>query len=187
MRFCIKHFVRLCSEELPILDPIYEFGSFQVPSQEIFADLRPFFPGHTYIGCDMRQGPGVDQILNLHDIDLPDETAGSILSLDTLEHVEYPRKAMEECYRILKPNGVCVISSVLDFPIHDYPSDYWRFTPEGFKSLLQAFDTVLVESLGKPEFPHTVVGVGVKGALPEDVKERLLGKLSYWKRTSDIT
>jgi len=130
MRQSIKDFAGIVSETLPIIEPIYEFGSFQVLEQIGFADLRPIFQHKEYVGCDMREGPGVDKILDLHAIDLPSNSVGVVLCFDTLEHVEYPREALKEIYRILKPNGMAVISSVMDFPIHDHPYDYWRFTPE---------------------------------------------------------
>jgi hypothetical protein len=38
MRESIKEFVKICAETLPIIEPIYEFGSLQVPGQEGFAD-----------------------------------------------------------------------------------------------------------------------------------------------------
>jgi hypothetical protein len=44
-----------------------------------------------------------------------------------------------------------------------YPYDYWRFTPEAFRSLLKPFKGVYVGSQGSRSFPHTVVGVGFKG------------------------
>ena len=56
MRESIKQFVKVVADKLPILEPIYEFGSLQVPGQESFADLRPFFPGKEYIGCDLKRG-----------------------------------------------------------------------------------------------------------------------------------
>jgi len=101
MRKSIKQFVQICTETLSIEDPIFEFGSFQVPTQIGFADLRPLFPNAKYIGADMREGPGVDMVLDLHDIALPSNTVGTFLLLDTLEHVEYPRQAIKEIYRIL--------------------------------------------------------------------------------------
>jgi len=174
MREPIRRFVRLVAETLPISEPIYEFGALQVPGQEGFADLRPFFPGKRYIGADMREGPGVDVILNLHNIDLPSESAGTVLVLDTLEHVEFPRKAMEETHRILKPNGILVISSVMCFPIHDYPYDYWRFTPEAFKSLLAPYTSSFVRSAGGSSFPQTIVGVGIKGSIPQDAMDEFV-------------
>lgn len=153
MRQLIKQFVKICADFLPIKEPIYEFGSLQVPGQEGFADLRPFFLGKKYIGSDVRNGPGVDLILDLHDIKLPSKSVGTILCLDTLEHVEYPRKAIEEIYRILREDGILIISSVMNFHIHDYPQDYWRFTPEGFRSLLKGFQSSIISFAGESNFP----------------------------------
>jgi len=182
MRESIKEFVGIVAETLPVSEPIYEFGSLQVPGQEGFADLRPIFEGKRYIGCDMREGPGVDLVLNLHAIDLPAESAGTVLILDTLEHVEFARKAVEEAHRILKPNGILVISSVMKFPIHDYPYDYWRFTPEGFRSLLKPFDSCFVDFAGDQQFPHTVVGLGFKGSLSREQTRDFTTKLGGWKK-----
>ena len=162
MRQLIRDFVEIVADTLPILEPVYEFGSFRVLGQEGFADLRPLFPGKKYVGCDIREGCGVDAKLDMHDIDLPPNFVGTVLSFDTLEHVEYPHKALEEMHRILKPGGIAVISSVLRFQIHDIPCDFWRFTPEGFKVLLRPFVKSFVGSAGNKSFPHTVVGVGVK-------------------------
>lgn len=180
MRESIKQFVRICVETLPIPEPVYEFGSLQVPEQDAFADLRPLFPGKKYVGADMRQGPGVDVILNLHDINLLSESVGTVLLIDTIEHVEYPRNAIEEVYRILKPNGIIIISSVMNFPIHDYPYDYWRFTPEAFRSLLKHFTSSFVDFAGESYFPHTVVGVGFKGNNLSDMA-KFFENLKLWK------
>ena len=182
MRESIKQFVKIVADTLSIPEPIYEFGSLQVPGQEGFADLRPLFAGKEYVGCDMQEGPGVDRILNLHDIDLPPETAGTVLMLDTLEHVEFVRKATEEAHRILKPDGILVISSIMNFPIHDYPYDYWRFTPEAFKSLLKNFETCIVDYAGEKLFPHSVVGVGFKGESPKLQIDEFTMKLEDWKK-----
>jgi SAM-dependent methyltransferase len=183
MRTLIREFVKLCSETLPIAEPIYEFGSLQVEGQEEFADLRPLFPGKQYVGADMRKGPGVDVILNLHHIELPSESVGTILILDTLEHVEFPRKAIENAYRILKPNGALIISSVMNYPIHNYPSDYWRFTPRGFMSLINPFAFSFVDSLGDPKFPHTVVGLAFKGSVPENHTQEFEKHCEIWKQS----
>ena len=43
----------------------------------------------------MREGPSVDVILDLHNIDLPSSSVGTVLLLETLEHVEYPYKALD--------------------------------------------------------------------------------------------
>lgn len=166
MRQSIKDFVSIAAAALPIGEPIYEFGAFQVPGQEGFADLRPYFPRKEYIGVDVREGLGVDKLLDLHNIDLPSGSVGTVLCFDTLEHLEHPLEALKQIHRVLKPDGVAVIGSVMNFPIHDYPRDYWRFTPEAFGLLLKPFAGSFVGSAGRKDFPHTVVGIGFKGALP---------------------
>jgi SAM-dependent methyltransferase len=181
MREQIRRFVQVVAEELPLQDPIYEFGALQVPGQEGFADLRPLFPGRPYYGCDMRQGPGVDLVLDLHAIELPASSAGTVLAVETLEHVEFVREAIAECYRILRQNGILVITSCMHFQIHDHPADYWRFTPEGFRSLLRPFPLSYVDWDGRPEFPHTVVGIGIKGAVPQPHMEALSRRAGEWK------
>lgn len=181
MRESIKLFVKICSKNLPISEPIYEFGSLQVHDQDGFADLRPFFPNKQYIGADIRNGSGVDVILNLHQVSLSSESVGTVLILDTLEHVEFPRKAVEESYRILKPNGILIMSSVMNFPIHNFPYDYWRFTPECFRSLLKPFNLSVVESVGTQTFPHTIIGIGFKGFIHKNFFTDIKRKLKLWK------
>ena len=128
------------------------------------ADLRGLFPGKEYIGADMREGKGVDRVLDLHNIDLPDASKAAVISCDTFEHVEYPRRAIKEIHRILKPDGLVVLTSVMNFAIHAYPNDYWRFTPGGFRSLLNIFEQVFVGDYElQSDHPETVVGIGFKG------------------------
>jgi SAM-dependent methyltransferase len=166
MRQAIREFMAIVADSLPISDPIYEFGSLILPGQEDVANLRQLFPGRTYVGVDMREGPGVDKVANLHEITLPDESVGTALCLETLEHVEYPHRALEEIFRIVAPGGVAVLSVPMDFPIHEFPHDYWRFTPEGIRSLLKPFPNAFVGYYGDERFPNGVVGIGFKGPVP---------------------
>jgi hypothetical protein len=72
------------------------------------------------------------------------------------------------------------ISSVMKFPIHNYPNDYWRFTPEGFKSLLKNFNKVIVSAVGEENFPIFIVGVGFKGSAPSVWSFKR--KLKQWQK-----
>lgn len=180
MRKSLWQYIDFVIRDLPINGPIYEFGSYQVEGTGQETDLRPLFPQHAFIGCDMRSGPGVDQVLNLHYIDLPDNTAGTVFLMDTLEHVEYPHQAAAEVYRILRPGGVLIMSSVLHFFIHETPNDFWRFTPDGFRSLLKPFQQSHVGWYGPDHFPQTLVAVAVKQA--EYPLEDYLGHYRAWNQ-----
>src|SRR3712207_58870 len=123
-------------------DPIVEFGSLQVERETQDADLRPLFAGRDFTGTDMRPGPGVDRVEDLRSLTFGDAEVGTAICLDTLEHCEDPPAACRELARVVADGGVCVISSVLLFDIHAYPNDYFRFTPEGFRTMLSGFDDV---------------------------------------------
>ena len=179
MRESIRQFMEIVTRTLPLQEPVFEFGALQLPGLEGVADLRPFFPGKAYVGCDMREGPGVDRVLNLHSIEEPSDSVGTVICLDTLEHVEFPHTALREIHRVLKPDGIAVLSSVLDFRIHATPYDYWRFTPDGFRSILGPFASSFVGYAGIDRFPHTIVGIGFKGC--EYPLEAFRTEFQSWK------
>src|SRR3954447_20214261 len=144
-------------------DPVVEFGSLQVePGQD--ADLRPLFAGRPFTGTDFRAGPGVDRVEDLRELTLEDSSIGTALCLETLEHVEDPFAAGRELARVVRADGgVCLVSTPLLLGIHGYPSDYWRFAPEGLRIVLREFDDVWVQGIGDPEMPISVVAVAARG------------------------
>lgn len=164
MRDNIKKFIEAVATSFPVPEPIYEFGALQVAGQVGFADLRPFFAGKHYVGCDFRVGPGVDEVRDIENMGLELGSAGTMLIVETLEHVRRPFAAIDEAWRALRPDGLCVITSAMNFPIHAHPYDYWRFTPSGFASLLEKFPARIVGTQGVPLNPHAVLGVGFKDA-----------------------
>ena len=173
MRDNLKQFVQLLTEVLDLPEPVLEIGSLQVEEQEAYADMRPFFGGRAYVGCDMRPGRGVECLADAHRLPFREGSAGTVLLLDTLEHVLSPALAVQEACRAAKEGGVVVLASVLNFPIHSFPSDYWRFTPAVFDYLLQPLRPRFVLSQGDAEFPHTIVGLAVKQSTPGERGERL--------------
>ena len=40
----------------------------------------------------------------------------------------------------------------MNFPIHGYPNDYWRFTPEAFRALAADFSRVMIFPAGRKNF-----------------------------------
>jgi len=147
---------------VPLADPIYEFGSLQWEGHDP-NDLRPLFAGRPYVGTDFQAGPGVDRVEDLRSLSLESGSVGTALCVDTLEHVEDPPQAVRELCRVTADGGVCLITSVMLFGIHGYPEDYFRFTPEGFRVMLNGFDDVFVCGIGHPDIPTWIVGVGAKG------------------------
>ncbi len=160
-QWLITTFVAELGQLIDLPEPIVEFGSLQVEADQA-NDLRVVLPGKTFIGTDIRPGPGVDRVENLRSLSFADGEVGTALCVDTLEHCEDPLTACREMHRVLRPGGICAVASVMFFPIHSYPYDYWRFTPDGFRLLLTNFDSVWARGVGHPLLPTHVVGVAAK-------------------------
>lgn len=164
MRMNTKAITRAFAENFGAAGPVVEVGALQVDGQHGWGDLRGFFPGVPYLGTDMRPGPGVDRVENFEGpTTFADGEAGTIISLDTLEHVYDVFAFVRELDRILAPGGMMLLTSVMYYPVHAHPSDYWRFTPEAFRRLVAPFGDCCVLAQGPEEFPHTVAAVMRKG------------------------
>ena len=168
MRDHNKAFCSLVAETFDCPSPVFEFGSYQVDGQEGYANLRELFATKSYVGCDMRPGPGVDRVEDVTAISLPDESAGTVLCIETFEHVFEVSKAFNEVFRLLKPGGIFVITSPLNFRIHGYPDDYWRMTPSCLRRQLSPYAARVSGFQGYHAFPHTVMGVGLKAPVTVD-------------------
>lgn len=158
----VRNFVTDCVARLELPDPVVEFGSMQVePDQP--TDLRPLFAGRDYTGTDFREGPGVDRVEDLRALTYADDSVGTAICLETLEHCEDPLTACRELARVVRPGGVALISTPLLLGIHGYPNDYFRYTPEGMRAILAPFDSVWTHGLGDPGMPLWVFAVAANG------------------------
>jgi hypothetical protein len=51
-------------------------------------------------------------------------------------------------HRVLKKGGSAIISAPFVWEIHNYPTDYWRFSDQGIKELMYRFSDLTVENCG---------------------------------------
>src|SRR3546814_17037135 len=114
MRPAVLEFARDVAGHLPIAEPLVELGARAAEGQEGIADLRGIFGAAEHIGCDIQEGLGVDRIEDIHALTFDDDSVGTIVCPETLEHVADPLRAVPAMHRVLWPSGVCAISSTLD-------------------------------------------------------------------------
>lgn len=123
------------AEHLPLLQPdrLLELGSRDVNGSPRFL----FAPPWQYLGVDMEPGPGVDLVCSSHRLPVPSYSFTTVLCLEMLEHDPDPFQTMREIARVLQPGGTAVLSTRgIGFPLHEHPKDYWRFTEDGLRILL---------------------------------------------------
>ncbi|WP_020468723.1 class I SAM-dependent methyltransferase [Zavarzinella formosa] len=86
--------------------------------------------------------------VNILSLPYPDATFDYVISDQVMEHIEgNPNAAFDECFRVLKPGGMVIHTTCFINPIHGFPSDYWRFTPNALSFLCRDKATIL-ESAG---------------------------------------
>ena len=61
----------------------------------------------------------------------------TVLCTFLLEHVFEPRKVIESIKRVLRPNGTLVLSTAFLDSYHPDPKDYWRFTKDSLREILE--------------------------------------------------
>lgn len=66
-----------------------------------------------------------------------------VISDQVIEHLENPKKAIDESHRVLKTGGIAVHTTCFMNAVHRYPKDYWRFTPEALNYLCHDFSDII--------------------------------------------
>jgi SAM-dependent methyltransferase len=147
---------RAVAETFDLAGPILEIGSQQVPGQEEIADLRPLFSNKPYLGLDVQSGPGVDLVADVEALPQATASVGTVIAMNTLEHVPRFWRGFDEIYRVLRPDGALLVSCPFYFHVHAYPSDYWRFTSEALELLLQPYPSRILGRQGPRRRPASV-------------------------------
>jgi len=134
-----------------LVPPVLETGALRKESAW-WADLREQlgFAREDWTGTDMQAGPTVDLVFKLGTLEgsLPRDAYGSVLCAETLEHISEPFLALLDLKAAMRPGAWILITMPFAFPIHDFPDDYWRFSPSGLRMMLEDAGFVNVETHG---------------------------------------
>lgn len=119
---------------------LIEFGT-KRSNPEIKTSHEDFFINKysTYTKTDFDNGIDVDIVADIHTCSnqLGLNKYDGIICMSVFEHIKRPWIASQELYKILKPNGYIYLSTHQTFPLHGYPSDYFRFSVDALKLIME--------------------------------------------------
>jgi SAM-dependent methyltransferase len=164
----------------------------EVGSRDVNGSVRPLVeradPAR-YVGVDIEEGPGVDEICDASDLvnHFGSEQFDVVLSTELLEHVQDWRQAVRQMKEVLRPGGTLLVTTrSRGFGVHAYPHDYWRYEPDDMRRI---FSDLKIESL---ERDPTRPGVFLKAQKPSGFEPAVLDDVELYsiirqRRALDVT
>jgi SAM-dependent methyltransferase len=61
----------------------------------------------------------------------------TVLAAEMLEHIPDPDSCVREIARVVRPGGRLLLTVPLIAPLHQWPFDFYRYTPRGIEALVQ--------------------------------------------------
>lgn len=132
---------------------VCEVGAYNV-NGTVRASIEAHGP-ESYLGVDIEAGPGVDLVADVGTLPerFPDGF-GLVVSTEMLEHVEDWRAAIKSLVHLVAPGGsLAVTTRSPGFPLHAYPIDTWRYTPENMREILASAKLRVASCDPDPEQP----------------------------------
>lgn len=81
--------------------------------------------------------------IDMQNLPYEDNSFDFVISDQVIEHLEDPKKAIKESYRVLKKGGIAIHTTCFINFLHVCPKDFWRFSPEALRHLCQNFSKII--------------------------------------------
>ncbi|SMF57869.1 Methyltransferase domain-containing protein [Xaviernesmea oryzae] len=109
----------------------------------------------TYVGLDVVAGPNVDVVMKqAYRLPVASESADIIFCGQVFEHVPYFWVTFLEMARVLRKDGIILLTAPSRGHRHSPPTDCWRFYPDGMLALAKFSGLELLYA--KTDFPKKV-------------------------------
>lgn len=126
---------------------LVDIGCGRMPYRKQFEPLVESYTGidHPKVSRLYTSANKPDVLADAKELPFPENSFDTALLIQVLEHVDSPDKVIKEAARVLKPNGVLIISVPFFYPLHDMPHDWGRYTSTALKSFVSQSSLRLVK------------------------------------------
>ncbi len=112
-------------------------GSFKAPSNATWLVLD----------CSREFCPHI--LGDAQNIPVKSNTVDCVKCTELLEHVELPERVLDEISRVLKPDGILILSVPFNVGVHGDPYDFQRFTDQKLTRMLKDnFNIIILKKQG---------------------------------------
>ncbi len=125
------------------------------------------FPGESTSAATCGPGPGVDRVEDVTAINLPDASAGTVLCIETFEHVFEVRQGVRRSVSPPQARGRFRDHVAAQLSDSRLPGRLLADDPQlPAGGMLEPYAARLSGFQGYHAFPHTVMGIGMKAPVP---------------------
>ncbi|HLX64953.1 MAG TPA: class I SAM-dependent methyltransferase [Planctomycetota bacterium] len=93
---------------------------------------------------------GVDLLADIARLPFADASVDAVICTYVLEHVADARACIDGIARVVKPGGYVYVAVPFLFPTHPDPLDRWRWTLDGLRHSMSAFEEIEAGNSGGP-------------------------------------
>lgn len=154
---------------------IIDLGCGKQPYRQFYEKLSK-----TIIAADIDQNENVSVLLEADRLPFIEESIDLVLFTEVIEHVSNPQLTLKEIARVLRVNGLLIITWPLFYPLHDFPKDFYRLTEFGMQTALNDCGLKLITMKRRGSLLsvlHTILGQCLSGACEAIKRIPLLGFL----------
>jgi len=172
-------------DSIPLMQGVViDIGGYKLGKRGQFRPPMHKVESWTYLNSDPKTQP--DLCCSAQKIPLADNTVDTILCCEVMEYLETPGEVLSEMYRILKPEGIAIITIPFLHPIHgDNLADRQRWTALGYQELCKQFGFKKIKiqemgSLGSVLWDLFHVSLGYGCDAPKSLLNKILRKVLHF-------
>ena len=138
---CRDSWLREQAKKIPVGAKILDVGAGCAPYRKLFRHCEYFAQDFGLEPSTQGKYTQLDYVCDITDIPVGDDSFDAIVCTEVLEHLPEPIKAVQEISRVVRPNGIVLITAPLISHLHQQPYHFYGgYTPFWYEEILKRYN-----------------------------------------------